>query len=198
MLSAILLAAGSSRRMGSVNKLLLPWQDHTLVFATAQNLLAAGIQDLIVVTGHDPEAVTAALATLPVRTIHNPAHATGMTSSIQTGVRIAEGKGYMICLADMVLITPAEYTLLKTAFLRQHLLDDRCIILPEYQGENGNPVIFSSWYRNALLQHPEKEGCKTLVHDHTDHHLRVAMPADHVLRDIDRPEQYADLIHRST
>src|ERR1700754_4804500 len=113
MLSAILLAAGSSRRMGSINKLLLPWQGQPIVAATAANILAAGIKEVIVVTGHQAPAITAALAHLPVQFVHNPRHEEGMTSSIQTGVRNTTGNGYMICLADMVLLTAEDYKLLS-------------------------------------------------------------------------------------
>lgn len=193
MISAILLAAGSSVRMGAVNKLLLPWQDTTIVAATATRLLASGPAEVIVVTGHQAPEIKEALRSLPVQFIHNPSFATGLTGSIRTGVGIAGGEGYMICLADMVLITPEEYTLLATAFQKRRLLDHRCIILPEFKDTIGNPVIFSAAYRNDILQHPEKNGCKSLVRDNAGHHLRVTMPSDHILRDIDYPDDYKTL-----
>lgn len=198
MLSAILLAAGSSTRMAPDNKLLLPWQHKPIVWHTANHLLAAGIDDLIVVTGHEAAALTDALHSLPIRFIHNPEHALGLTGSIRSGVHMAHGDGYMICLADMFLVTAPEYFLLRTGFDRQYRQDVRCIILPVYQGHTGNPVIFSSFYRNALLSLPEGEGGKSLVHTHQDHHHRIAMPTDHVLRDLDTPGDYDTLIHRST
>ena len=190
MLSAILLAAGSSRRMGANNKLLLPWQDKPIVAATAGNLLAAGFKEVIVVTGHQAPEVTAAIYLLPLRFVHNPRFEEGVTSSIQAGVREAGGKGYMICLADMVLITTIEYSLLKKTWEKQYALDDHCIGIPEYQGEKGNPVILPATLREEILLHPEKEGCKDLVRAWSKHHLRIPMPTDHILRDIDRPEEY--------
>ncbi|HVS96689.1 MAG TPA: nucleotidyltransferase family protein [Puia sp.] len=192
-ISAIVLAAGFSRRMGAANKLLLPWRDITVVAAVAQHLLSAAVDEVIVVTGHQSSEVEKALQSLPVRFIHNSAAHTGLTSSIQKGVSIAGGDGYMICLADMVLITPEEYTLLSSAFRARHLLDDRCIVLPDFQGKTGNPVIFSAAYRSDILLQPETEGCKTLVRSNPGHHLRVAMPSDHVLKDIDYPGDYAAL-----
>jgi molybdenum cofactor cytidylyltransferase len=180
--------------MGTVNKLLLPWRDGTILATTAGHLLAAGIEEVIVVTGHQAPEIKTALHSLPVRLIHNPSFSSGLTGSIQTGIGIARGDGYMICLADMVLITPIEYALLADAFRRQYLVDDRCIILPDFQGTTGNPVIFSSLYRSAILQHPEKEGCKTLVREQKAHHLHIAMPSDHVLKDIDYPDDYTTLI----
>ncbi len=198
MLSAILLAAGSSTRMAPANKLLLPWQQKPIVYHTANHLLASGIDELIVVTGHESAAIAAALHAFPVKFVHNPEHAKGLTGSIRSGIRMAHGEGYMICLADMFLVTAPEYVLLRTAFEQQYRHDVQCIMLPDYQGHTGNPVIFSSFYRDALLSLPQGEGAKSLLRAHPDHHHRVPMPTDHVLRDLDKPGDYEDLIHRST
>jgi molybdenum cofactor cytidylyltransferase len=190
MLTAILLAAGTSRRMGDDNKLLLPWKGQAIVAVTAINLLAAGLEEIIVVTGYEAPKIADALKDLPLRFTHNPAYGEGMTSSIQAGVRLAGGNGFMICLADMVLISPAEYAQLAAAWEKGHTLDDHCIGIPEYQGEKGNPVILPSTLREQILSHPEKEGCRGLVRLYQSHHLHIPMPHDHILRDIDRPEDY--------
>lgn len=193
MVTAILLAAGSSRRMGASNKLLLPWKGKPLLAITAEHILEAGIGELIVVTGHQAPEVTAAISHLPVRIIHNPDHEKGMTSSIQTGIGVATGQGYLICLADMTLITPEEYILLIKAFEREYSRDVRCILLPEYQGQKGNPVLFSAAWREPILRHPEEDGCRSLVRNNPRHHHRIAMPTDHILRDIDYPADYQQL-----
>jgi len=190
MLTAILLAAGTSRRMGDDNKLLLPWKSQAIVAVTATNLLAAGLEEIIVVTGHEAPQIGEALKDLPLRFIHNPIYREGMTSSIQAGVRLANGNGFMICLADMVLISPAEYAQVAAAWEKGRALDDHCIGIPEYQGEKGNPVILPATLREQILTHPEKEGCRELVRLYKSHQLRIPMPHDHVLRDIDRPEDY--------
>lgn len=198
MLSAILLAAGSSTRMAPANKLLLPWQQKPIVYHTANHLLASGIDELIVVTGHESAAIVNALHPFPIRFVHNPEHAKGLTGSIRSGIRMAHGEGYMICLADMFLITASEYVLLRTAFEQQYRHDVQCLVLPDFQGHTGNPVIFSSFYRDALLSLPQGEGAKSLVRAHSDHHHRVPMPTNHVLRDLDTPGDYDLLIHRPT
>jgi len=198
MLSAILLAAGTSRRMGDSNKLLLPWNGRAIVASTATNLLAAGLQEIIVVTGYQAPLIVDALKDLPLQFIHNPTYEDGMTSSIQSGVRQAAGDGYMICLADMVMINPTEYARLTSAWEKRYALDDHCIGIPEYQGQKGNPVILPATLRENILSHPEKEGCRDLVRLHNTHHLHIPMATDHILRDIDRPEDYAllkELVH---
>jgi molybdenum cofactor cytidylyltransferase len=193
MLSAIVLAAGSSRRMENRNKLLLPYSGRTIITQVLGNLLSAGLEEIIVITGHESSLVSAAIGDLPVRLVHNTSYEEGMTGSIQTGIRSAAGNGYMICLGDMVQITPDEYRILKNAFERQYDLDTQLICLPEYQGEKGNPVIFSDHYRQEILQHQDPEGCKAIVHNHQQHIYKVKMPADHILRDIDTVKDYEEL-----
>lgn len=181
--------------MGPVNKLLMPYQGQPIVAATATRLLAAGIKEIIVVTGYEAAAIGKAIAHLPVHLAHNPRHEEGLTGSIQTGIRAATApKGYMICLADMVLITPPEYALLANAFDQRHTADDRCILIPDYQGSPGNPVIFSAAWRAPLLQHPEKEGCKGLIRSNPAHVFRIPMPSTHILTDIDLPGDYEALV----
>jgi molybdenum cofactor cytidylyltransferase len=194
MVTAILLAAGSSRRMGGPNKLLLPWKGRPLISATTENILAAGVGELILVTGHQAPAITAAVSDRPIHIIHNPHYEQGMTSSIRAGAAAAHGQGLMICLADMVLITPEEYSHLITAFTQEYSRDSKCILLPGYQGRKGNPVLFSSSWREAILQHPEEDGCRTLVRNNPGHQHHIPMPTDHILQDIDSPGDYEQFL----
>jgi molybdenum cofactor cytidylyltransferase len=194
MLSAIVLAAGSSKRMGNKNKLLLPYRNSIVIVATIENILAAGIEEVIVVTGFESEKIKASIQHLPIKITYNKDHATGMTSSIQCGVHKASGEGFMICLADMVLITSAEYALLKNDFEVQYQQNSKCICIPRYNKEKGNPVIFSSYYRQAILQHQDPEGCKEIVQSNKETIHWIDMTDDHVLQDMDHLEDYEKLV----
>jgi len=189
MLTAIVLAAGSSRRMGK-NKLLLPYTGSPLLTYVVGNILAAKVGPVIVVTGYDAERIGEALKDLRVQMVHNPGYETGMTSSIQAGVNAAGGEGYMICLSDMALISPGEYRLLKTAFDKEYRRDKACIIQPTYDNQTGNPVTFSAAWRQAILEHPGPEGCKSILRSHTDNCYQVEMLTSSVLQDVDWPEDY--------
>lgn len=188
--SAIVLAAGSSQRMGSVNKLLLPYDGRPLVRHVAETIAASAADEVIVVVGHEADRVRAALAGLPVRIVHNEWHAEGMTTSIQAGVGAAspDSAGFMICLSDLPLIESADLDHLITAF--RDAGDERGIVVPVFEGQRGNPVLFASAYRSEMLAHDEPEGCRNLIRRHRDCLIRVEMPNDHVLRDIDTPEAY--------
>ncbi|WP_153800681.1 nucleotidyltransferase family protein [Foetidibacter luteolus] len=194
MLSAIVLAAGLSKRMGADNKLLLAYRQTTVLAATIANIIAAGITDVIVVTGHQASAVSESIAGLPVKIIHNTLFQKGMTTSIQAGIQHTAGQGYMICLGDMLTIEPGEYALLAKAFTAQIMANPNCICLPRYQGEKGNPVIFSTVYKKDILEHKDMEGCKAIVQNNRQHITWVDMPTNHILQDMDYPYDYEQLV----
>jgi len=195
MVSAVLLAAGSSTRMGGVNKLLLPWKSSTVIGHTILQLLASGAGELIVVTGYQHEEVVKAIDEYPVTVVHNPMHASGMTGSIQAGVAAAAGDAYMICLGDLPSIDATEYHKLVMRANALEQQPERFIILPRYKNEKANPVIFSSYFRRAILDHKEPEGCRGIVAANQQYVHWVEMESDHVLRDIDSTTDYQNLLY---
>ena len=190
MVSDIVLAAGLSKRMGTANKLLLAYKNKTVIATVVENIIAAGIEEIVVVTGYEAGQIEDALKNLPVQFVYNPEYEKGMTTSIQHGVSVVKGDGYMICLSDMVLIEPSEYELLKNAFEGQLQIDKKCICIPRYKNEKGNPVIFSSFYKEAILQHKDMEGCKEIVQLYKEHVYWIEMDSPHILQDMDYPEDY--------
>src|SRR4051794_39011196 len=155
MVTAIVLAAGLSQRMGEINKLLLKYKGKTIIETTLEKIIAAKMDKVIVVTGHEEKKVQVAIQHFPVTIIHNSGYAPGMTTSIQAGIQHAKESGYMICLADMFKITSDEYALLKNAYEENFLSNEKYIYLPRYNNEKGNPVIFSPYYKDVILEHKE-------------------------------------------
>jgi len=190
MLSAIVLAAGLSARMGRENKLLLPLNGKTVIEVTLQQLLETGIEEIIVVTGYEAEKVRAAIKHLPVTIIYNSMYERGMTTSIQKGVETATGNGYMICLADMFAIASSEYASIAAGFEKQLPLDRHCICIPRHKNEKGNPVIFSASYKTDILLHREMEGCKAIIQLNKKHIRWIDMDTAHILEDLDYPDDY--------
>jgi molybdenum cofactor cytidylyltransferase len=193
MLSIIVLAAGLSSRMKGAHKLLLPYQEKTIIWHTISQIMEAksthiGISEIIVVVGHNRVGVENALKDCDLPIIFNEKYADGMTTSIQAGIRAARSQatGYMICLSDQPKITAEHYNLLVNAFENQ----PKAIIIPTFQGERGNPVIFPAALREAILQHTEMTGCKAIVQSHKKQVQMIEMPTAHVLLDIDTPEDY--------
>lgn len=196
MVSVIVLAAGLSTRMGTHNKLLLDYKKKPVIEIIVETILAAGIKEVVIVTGHESEKIQKILEELPVRFVHNPRYQEGMTSSIQQGVRQAGGNGYMICLSDMVTISALEYKYLNENFEKIFLQDNRCICLPVYKKQKGNPVIFSAYYKELILKYQEQEGCKAIVQSNKEHVYTIEMNEPHVLEDFDNPEDYQRLFNR--
>jgi len=194
MVTAIVLAAGSSQRMGNVNKLLLQYKSKTIIETTLENIIAAKVNKVIVVTGYEAEKIKTAIQHLPVDIIHNDDFLKGMTTTIQRGIEHAKEGGYMICLADMFMISAGEYVLLKKIFEKNFRSNAKYIYLPRYKNEKGNPVIFSPYYKDAILEHKEMEGCKAIVQSNKENIFWIDMPTDHVLQDMDYYEDYKKLI----
>ena len=194
MLNVILLAAGRGLRMGGPNKLLLPFRESTVRETTLSALCAADIGPVFLVTGHQRVSVAPVVAQYRVQEVFNPDFQSGMTGSIQTGIRAApETGGYMICLADMPMITATAYRLLAEHFMALAAQDERAILLPRFGDTKGNPVIFAAAYRDDILRHPEPEGCRGIVQANAAHVRWLEMPDDSVLCDLDTPEDYGGL-----
>ena len=116
--------------------------------------------------------------------------------SIQAGVRASMGNDFMICLSDMPLIQPSEYQRLRNNFIEIKKQDEYAIIQPIFNEQQGNPIIFSSFYQNLILNSENTEGCKLIVQANKQHVYRIEMPSDSVLLDADTKEDYANLLLR--
>ena len=192
---AILLAAGESKRMGPANKLFLEVRDKPMIEHTIDALSQANIRALIIVTSPVNLQSFSPNVLQTHRVVLNPDYQKGMTTSIQKGVEAASpgAAGYMICMSDQPFMQAAEYDLLIQQFLKAFPQNPASIVVPFYQNRKGNPVIFSAQYRTAILEHQEMEGCKAIVQKNKPHLIRVDMPSDAIVRDIDTPEDYGKL-----
>lgn len=193
-ISAILLVAGLSSRMKGPNKLLLPFKGKSIVQQTYDQLCHSRVDEIIVVTGRDQQRVMDQLDLKPTsKFVHNEAYTCGMTSSIQKGVESASGNAFMICLGDMPWLDTSDYNKLLERFQAQFSIDNRVILVPKANGKRGNPVIFSSSYREAIVSHSELNGCKRLIQDNSDHLIEFTTDNEAHQRDIDTPEEYDQL-----
>ena len=214
MVTAIVLAAGLSRRMGEENKLLLPFGKKTVLETTLDNILSSNIDVVLIVIGHEAQQVKKVLDDYLRRNtgfcrkffiVENPDFEKGMTTSIQAGVRVSKhltaethnsqlithnSINYMICLSDMPLISTDEYSFLKNQFEDILKQDEKAIIQPIFKEKRGNPTIFSNFYENDILKLPNTEGCKPIVQAHNNHVYLVEMPTSSILKDIDNKEDY--------
>lgn len=188
--TAIVLAAGTSSRMGEANKLLLDFKGQPIVKWVIDSVQESTIDELVVVGSELSLDNLKHLVPSDSLLVENYEYKSGMTSSIQAGVRVAnETNALMICLGDLPLLkTDSINRILKV--YREN--PDR-IVLPSHNGRKGNPVIFPSDFRSDILEHQEPEGCKAIIQMNKDRVLLVEADSS-VLQDIDTPDQYKDLL----
>lgn len=192
-ISAIVLAAGASERMGTQNKLLLDYGGKPLVAHVVDTILASGIDDVVVVLGHEADRIRSVLGDYPVTFAVNERFAEGMSTTIHAGVLAAQedAAGYMICLADLPLIESWEFELVIKAFQKANEVDDRHIVVPFHRRHRGNPVIFPVFYKPAILAQQGLTGCRGLIKQNRDLVVEVEMETNHVLVDVDTQEEWS-------
>lgn len=105
-ISALLLAAGESRRMGGLNKLLLPVAGKPLLRRTLDTLAAANPTEIVVVLGHQCEQISALLKDVGVRVAINSRYREGQMTSVEAGLAALSlpCEGVMVCLGDQPML----------------------------------------------------------------------------------------------
>lgn len=191
-IAAIVLAAGQSRRMGKVNKLLAPVAGKPMVAHVVDSLTASQARPLAVVTGHDYAAVEAVLPENGFTVTHNPDYASGLSSSLRRGLAALPDDidGVLVCLGDMPRVSPAIVNRLIAAF---NPLEGRAICVPTWQGKRGNPVLFARRFFPEMQDIAGDSGARALIGEHGDVVCEVPMDDDAVLFDVDTPEALSAL-----
>jgi molybdenum cofactor cytidylyltransferase len=185
--AALVLAAGQSRRMGSVNKLLQPVDGAPMVVRAVDAVLASRAANPIVVVGHEAERVRAALAGRKLIFVENPDYADGLSTSLRRGVAAvpADADAVLVCLGDMPRISAAQIDRLIAAF---NPLEGRAICLPTHRGKRGNPVLWARRFLPEMMEIAGDVGARHLLGEYADQVCEVEMDEDSVLLDIDTPE----------
>jgi molybdenum cofactor cytidylyltransferase len=185
--TAVIPAAGESRRMGR-NKLLLPWGETTVLEQTLATLAATSVYDRVVVSGHDPAAITARAAAAGARVLHNPDFAIGMLSSVQVAVRQLgpDVEAVLVMLGDQPMVSPEVIDRLIAAYAT----GPQGLVAPYYQGQRGNPVLIDRRYFDELLALPADSAPRNLLQRHGGDIRKVEIDRPAILHDLDRPEDY--------
>jgi len=190
--SAVLLAAGESRRMGKTNKLHLLVDGQPLLRRTTQTLLASRLKEIVVVLGHEAAATRSLLDGLPVSVVVNDRYREGQMTSVHRGLEsLGEASdGVMICLSDQPLLQPEDIDHLIDAFLNR---SSGSILVPTYQGRRGNPIVFDYQHRESILSGDRNLGCKRLIEKNPDMVTTIEVDSDHFVVDLDTPQDYSTL-----
>ena len=190
-LPGIILAAGSSTRMGRP-KALLPLGDSTFL-ARLIDTFAGCCDPVIVVVGGDAEEVRAAVSGSPFAvSAFNPDHRLGMLSSLQTGL------AQIPAAAPGVVFTLVDHPRLKAetlqAVLRRFAKLDAEVVIPRYRGQRGHPVAVSRRVVDELLAMPKSGSPKDVIRGQRSATAFVDLHDPAIIEDIDTPEDYRVII----
>jgi molybdenum cofactor cytidylyltransferase len=188
--SAVVLAAGASRRMGQP-KQLLPWgrDGQPMLRHVVQTALAAPVDEVIVVLGHAADRIAPTLEGLPARVVVNPAWADGLSTSVRTGVDAASAtaEAALFVLADQPQLTPDVMASVVACFRRTRAP----IVVPTADGGPGAPALFARTLFDELRAVQGDRGGRVVMAHHPDQIATVAVPNAALLADIDTPDDYA-------
>ena len=192
---ALVLAAGSSRRMGAKNKLLLRVNGIPMVTSVVCAALASKVESVLVVTGFEAHEVQQALKESSVGYVHNRDYASGIASSLRAGLRALpqDTDGVLIMLADMPFVESGQINALIDEFTRA---SDDVIVVPVFGGRPGNPRLWARRYFEAMCACDGDVGARHLIKKFSAQVRRVAMNDTQVLTDIDTPAEWARLTKR--
>ena len=193
--AGIILAAGASRRMGSLNKLLASIAGKPLVRHAVESFVATSLSPIIVVVGYESDKVAAALEGLPVQLVFNPDHATGQGSSVGVAVEALDNNvtDAMIGLGDMPLLPST----LLDSLIHKHIGREghACnITIPAFEGQRGNPVLWGKTFFPELITLADDRGGRQLLNDHKAAQHLVACDHSSVLRDVDTVDALAAIV----
>ena len=188
MVSAIVLAAGSSNRMGTP-KALLKIGEKSFLRHIVEVLYSSRVLDVVIVLGSGAEQIQQTLTWFNGKIVINENWKRGQLSSIIKGLDALEQKdlhGIMICPVDRPLITQSLVVDLLQAFWKSK----KKIIIPNYDGQRGHPVIFSTDLLGELKRAPHNVGARAIVRAHPEEIFEVRTDERGVIINIDTPEDY--------
>jgi molybdenum cofactor cytidylyltransferase len=185
---AIILAAGSSRRMGT-QKLLLPYRESTIIETVVDNVLSSKVDKVMVVLGADRAEINQKIGDKPVTFCHNLEHEQGMLSSVMCGFKALpeEANAALVYLGDQPEIPPR----ITDAVIDAYNDDLKGIVIPVHNHRRGHPLLIDLKYRREIYKLDLEQGLRSLMHLFPEDVLEVEVDEPGILVDIDTREDYS-------
>lgn len=185
--AGIILAAGESSRMGSP-KALLEFRGETFLDRLIRCFLEH-CSPVIVVLGHEPEIIRSGVRSPGnAEFVLNAQYQFGQLSSLQCGLRAIPAG------ADGVIFTPVDHPNIEPATLSRLIESRAPVVIPQYVGRHGHPVLFSRALVPELLALAPDDEARTVLHRHASETRYIDVPDAGILDDIDDPEAYRRLL----
>ena len=187
MISAIILAAGQSKRMGQP-KMLLPWGDKTVLGNVIVTFREAGLQDILVVTGGGRERVEALVGD-SARTVYNSEFSRGeMLRSVQVGMAefTPETEAMLIALGDQPQVQAESVR----AVIEGYRESKATIVIPSFQMRRGHPWLIDKKHWIEIQQMKSPRTLRDFINTHANEIYYVSVGDNSILQDLDTPEDY--------
>lgn len=189
---AVILAAGLSSRMKQF-KPLLPVDGQPAIEGLAETLQSAGIRDIIVVTGYRREALFDVIRQRQMTEAYNERYEQGMFTSVQAGLAKAGAsfpgrRGFFLVPADCPLITIRALRELMAAADREEA--GGRFFVPTFEGKKGHPLLIPAQRIREIVSYGGDGGLKAITDRHDEEMIRVPVPDEEILLDMDTPEGY--------
>jgi len=187
MISAILLAAGKSKRMNGENKLCKKLHGIPMINHSIKNILSSSIDELIIVLGHENKVVQNLIKkNNKIKFILNNKYETGIASSIKTGIKCLSinSKAFFICLGDMPMVNKNVYNKLINSRKNED------IIIPTYKGIRGNPILFSKSMINQIMNIEGDIGAKNILNINKNILLHIEIDDEGIRKDFNFIENF--------
>lgn len=187
MVSAVILAAGLSKRMGQ-NKLLLKLNNQSIIEHVVSTVIKCKIDEIIVVLGRDAEVVYKVLSKYPVQTVINPDYELGQSSSVKSGLSLVDNE------SECTLFFMGDQPFIDEQIINQEINffrnNDFSIIVPTYNGNRGNPVLFASEWYPVLKKISGDQGGRQIIKNNQEAVHFFEIENELFLKDIDTQEEY--------
>ena len=187
MISSILIAAGQSKRMNGENKLTKKINGTPLINHSVKNILSRSIDELIIVLGFQKEILKKIIDNHPkIKFVFNEDFESGMASSIKTGLNHLSNntESFFICLADMPMVNFKTYNFLSSYSKKKD------IIVPTYNGVQGNPVLFSKSMKSNIMTISGDIGAKKILELNEDKILKIKIEDTNIKRDFNTKDDF--------
>lgn len=186
--SAIVLAAGMSKRMGSPKQLMRLGDDKTILHHTLNNLRGSAVSEIVLVLGFAAERVEKEISTQGLKAVHNQDYQQGMGTSLRTGLAAVDPQ------AAAALIVLADQPFVRSETINQlivcHHESKSQIVIPTFNGFRGNPVLLDRSVFAELQGLTGDVGCRAIFGNHTENIRKLAVNDIGILLDIDSQDEY--------
>ena len=192
-IAALIPAAGYSSRMG-LFKPLLPLASSLVLERPIKALKAAGVEDILAITGHNSFLLAPVLERLGVKAVYNPRFDQGMYSSIQAGVAALPED------TEAFFLLPADYAMVSSTVIGQILEKSRRephqVFYPIYKGERGHPPLISAELRSCILERVADGGLRELLGTIGTDYAEIPVDEEGILQDLDTEDDYRSLVQK--